>query len=319
MDYLRDVYLPLEIALADRTYLFKLLIELGAQVSFPINNAFHESQYNPKSRLSLLDWVEKQIGELKKKDDKTQSTSRTSFTDNPKTFADYRRFLQGKLEDKREADRSPNDNADEKHNLQRVLAFFEEAKVLLEKQSAMSYDEIYEDSPDEEKAAPNATLSRNRLKDASITELVKSTIPPPRTQYQTIHTNRWKAEPVLPHLLDQYDALFDACWKGDNATIEELCLPRRGSKSDKAPIQIAVRSREFSDPSNSFSYTDTTDGVHTPLSVALHARKWDTARLIMAIAKAQQKQEEPKPEKNFSATIMEIDLGATFLYSNNSS
>ena len=43
------------------------------------------------------------------------------------------------------------------------------------------------------------------------------------------------------HLKVLYDELYEACWKGDNATIRELCLPKRVAEG-KQPIQIAVKS-----------------------------------------------------------------------------
>ena len=38
-----------------------------------------------------------------------------------------------------------------------------------------------------------------------------------------------------------YTELFTACWDGDNAKIQELCLPQKASKNPDLPIAIAVR------------------------------------------------------------------------------
>jgi hypothetical protein len=42
------------------------------------------------------------------------------------------------------------------------------------------------------------------------------------------------------HLKVFYDQLYEACWKGDDATIRELCLPKHVAEG-KEPIQIAAQ------------------------------------------------------------------------------
>jgi hypothetical protein len=42
------------------------------------------------------------------------------------------------------------------------------------------------------------------------------------------------------HLKVLYDELYEACWVGDNATIQELCLPKN-IQEGKEPIQISVQ------------------------------------------------------------------------------
>ena len=44
---------------------------------------------------------------------------------------------------------------------------------------------------------------------------------------------------VPAHLKVLYDELYEACWTGDNAAIQELCLPKH-IKESKEPIQISV-------------------------------------------------------------------------------
>jgi hypothetical protein len=46
--------------------------------------------------------------------------------------------------------------------------------------------------------------------------------------------------PVPTHLKVLYDELYEACWTGDNTTIQELCLPEHISDG-KEPIQISVQ------------------------------------------------------------------------------
>ena len=46
--------------------------------------------------------------------------------------------------------------------------------------------------------------------------------------------------PVPLYLKVFYDELYEACWKGDNASIRELCLPKQVTEG-KEPIQIVVQ------------------------------------------------------------------------------
>lgn len=130
---------------------------------------------------------------------------------------------------------------------------------------------------------------------------------PGRTQYKLLHKFSWRSESVLPHLLDQYDALFEASWAGDNGKIEELCLPRKRADSDKAAIQIAVQTLPFNETERG---RGDYDGVCTPFSVAIQARRWDTVRLIVAIAIAQWTPAEDSAQKK--RAVENIDLGELY-------
>lgn len=55
---------------------------------------------------------------------------------------------------------------------------------------------------------------------------------------------------IPAHLKVLYDELYEACWTGDNATIQELCLPKHLAE-DKEPIQISVQA---STATGSFGY-----------------------------------------------------------------
>ena len=53
------------------------------------------------------------------------------------------------------------------------------------------------------------------------------------------------------HLKSYYDELYEACWKGDNASIRELCLPKQFAER-KEPIQIIVQATTVGDPYASY-------------------------------------------------------------------
>ena len=54
-----------------------------------------------------------------------------------------------------------------------------------------------------------------------------------------IRLGKYTTTPVPIHLKVFYDELYEACWKGDNASIRELCLPKQVAEG-KEPIQIQV-------------------------------------------------------------------------------
>jgi len=47
-----------------------------------------------------------------------------------------------------------------------------------------------------------------------------------------IYKQPWYTEPAPAHTTPLYEALFEACWKGNNERIKELCLPPKTGKRD---------------------------------------------------------------------------------------
>ncbi|KAI0337566.1 ankyrin [Trametopsis cervina] len=90
-----------------------------------------------------------------------------------------------------------------------------------------------------------------------------------------------------------YEELFAACYEGDNAKIKQLCMPQHSQKTPDTPIQI---SSHWGIPYQGF----------TPLYLAILARKWDTVKLILAIATAQYSPGDPV-EKKFETKILSLD------------
>ena len=60
---------------------------------------------------------------------------------------------------------------------------------------------------------------------------------PQGTRY--VYHIKFNTVPIPAHLKVFYDELYEACWTGDNAVIQELCLPKH-LKECKEPIQISV-------------------------------------------------------------------------------
>ncbi|KAI5121633.1 hypothetical protein M0805_001162 [Coniferiporia weirii] len=292
LDYLWGVFLPVEAALAHHNYMTKFLIQLGALVSVPIALYYDNGQYNVESRKGLLEAVANQVSMLEEELSKLESKRvGFAFLENPKTFSEHRRTIQDRLienlraeMEKKNGDKSHALSDKDEREIKRSLDYFREMKMLLESANAKPFGEIFPDEP-----SPTGMLlgSKGPRPDSKRID---------RTQYMLINKWGWSGGSVFPHLLDQYDALFEACWTGDNSRVEELCLPQKNIKSSKAPTQITVTTEQFKIDSTEKAMIQNrnyfTDGIHTPFSVAILARNWTTARLVLAIAIAQFKPEE---------------------------
>lgn len=286
-----------------------MLLKLDIQVSVPICAYFDNGDYVAESRASLIDAVESQVSALKSCLEKPGPGDRpASVLDEdvpegePKTFAEFRKYTYIKLARYREETERNKCKSGSTHSAKsesvpkkrRTLAYYEDMLALLKQTGAKTFAEIYPDMKDD----AGQRSGNQRWKPTSVSET--------RPQYSLLSKNMYNQQDVLPHQLDQYDALFEACWVGDDARIEELCLPCKGKKSGKEPIQITVNTKEFPRPprSNLNSGIDVRhfvgDGVYNPFSVAIIARKWSTARLVLAIATAQYKAPEEGTQRGTS-------------------
>ena len=110
-----------------------------------------------------------------------------------------------------------------------------------------------------------------------------------------------------------YEELFEACCTGDNAKIEELCLPKTDGQEG---IQITARfgGRWGKCPRLNYDFH-----VHSlcmmtgvsPLTLALENRRWSTARLVLTLAIAQYKDQDTTGPR-FTATRGQ--LGELFVF-----
>ena len=79
-----------------------------------------------------------------------------------------------------------------------------------------------------------------RIHGATIPEVAPTSEQPIPQGSGYLRYGKYTNTTVPIHLKVFYDELYDACWKGDNATIQELCLPKQVEEG-KEPIQIVVQ------------------------------------------------------------------------------
>ncbi|KAG8898026.1 hypothetical protein FRC00_003492 [Tulasnella sp. 408] len=211
-------------------------------------------------------------------------------------------------------------NEGQRAQAEKLIPYFEQAVDQLEKTGAQTWDAIYPalpsqwmtqfgsldrdpDDPNPPPPPPAVPASQMRTRFAAFGRFRQG---PSAATPQIDETNKpfkryslfqlgWGEGYPGTHLIPLYDELYEACWNGDNNKIKALCLPPDVDTplpQSVAPdlLQITARVR----------YTDHAHfrgSGYTPLYVALRARKWDTARLILEIAQKQLMKEENEAEQ----------------------
>ncbi|KAG8914789.1 hypothetical protein FRC01_003908, partial [Tulasnella sp. 417] len=220
-----------------------------------------------------------------------------------------------------------NAKAEEEKRTQaaRLIPYFQQAVEELEKAGARTWNEIYKElpsewqsqygeqdfDPDDPDAPTHTTNQGNRYgqgatkrrttklfgagesEQSTSTEETIDEKTRPFKRY-SLFVSGWGEDYPGTHLIPLYDELYEACWNGDNDKIRALCLP---PKDDSAPPPSGTR--DLLQITARVKYTEHTSNYskgYTPLYVALRARKWDTARLILEIAEEQLTKEDEDEE-----------------------
>lgn len=215
--------MPVEVALIQQDEVVSLLAALGATVDMTVY----------PSNMTLLQWISAMLQKLR-----TPSVSET--TQEPPigdTCAQYIAYLAAVLPTKEErgsqgdrkglsvlpvVTKTPNawsvlPHVDEKHVLA-MTDYYARVESILCAHSTMPQTSQCGETPTPQTSVwQHGTLQR--------------------TGYAR-HT-KYATAPIPAHLKVFYDELYEACWTGDNAAIQELCLPKH-PKESKEPIQISV-------------------------------------------------------------------------------
>ena len=226
------VRFPLEVATAARDEVVHLLAALGADVNIVTGLSALLSQNHPE-RLDLLAWTTKALAyydaALAKIEDDKKSQGASVAPEAPAedTWSAYRAYVT-KMQlflAKPGVHAQRNQEMDDPDLVGAAKAYLEDVKTTLIKHGATP-------PPDD------ASGSKQPAVGEAAGSLLRAQLNQQRSGYDR-HT-QFTTEPVPLHLKAQYDELFEACWAGDNARIEELCLPRRVPGGSEPPIHISV-------------------------------------------------------------------------------
>ncbi|KAI9433880.1 hypothetical protein H4582DRAFT_2081568 [Lactarius indigo] len=244
VEYRARIYFPIETALGRRDEVISLLAALGADVEIPIKSSI--TSYTQLT--SLLQWTSKAVSFLGSKTTPKRRKAPGNLPDSPAgdDWSQYRAYLATVLPHCKNKDIGSASSRNASPFCVLTVPPFPRGH-----------------RPSEQPATGRIGIQRPV---------------PSQVSGYTRHA-KYSTTPVPVHLKVFYDELYEACWKGDNASIRELCLPKQVADG-KEPIQIVVQTAALDDP----SYIST---CWTPFFLALHRRHWNTARLVLAIAKAQ--------------------------------
>jgi len=235
--------LPVEVALVQRDEVVSLLAALGAAVDVPVNQPyqfFYQSQFNQPS-MNLLQWTSMVVENLSKATPaQPQPTETQDLPTSPAddTWTQYRAFLTAVLPTKENMDLvasqgryTPQNVITPRPNDEHVPAtrdYYARAGSILRSYGAVPYQ-----APQDSEAPTVQTFGNPTFQ-------LHGYIAPQTSGYIRHVRDSYSATPVPAHLKVLYDELYGACWTGDNASIQELCLPKHLSDG-KEPIQISVQ------------------------------------------------------------------------------
>ena len=278
----------IETALKRHDDIIQLLISLGADINMGIRANYHCSTGEEK-KCSILDWVNVAIKSLETriKGMIRQELTPVDFTQ-VQTWKDYA-HLAVLVSGSWISRRTEEDRLADVERTEGIKRYFEDVKELLASNGAKTWSEMKGDeSPSPSPGMPKR-LGKTR-DESSGTQ--KET---PFESYDFVESG---SSFSVSHLVPRYHELYEACFNGDNEKIQALCLPPEGVQIDETLLCITVQLRDpvayyITGRSIAFIGTvvDFKVGV-TPFSIAVERRKWDTARLILAIAVAQYEAKE---------------------------
>ncbi|KAF8164738.1 hypothetical protein B0H34DRAFT_686396 [Crassisporium funariophilum] len=296
--YVDLAFQPIETALHCRDDVIQLLLTFGAPFNLSLKRGLH-GYCDHNERKTIIDWVNFAIHNLSQQVAKLSiAPPKTKVEKAPKSpwklyVKQYKEALTAieETEIKQSYEEAETIKEENIQLLKDTSAYLEEVKRLLVARGAKPWKEVY---PNVESKASVTDTDQAIIDEEDSTESPQSKAS--ETSYSMI-TKSYNRQPVPQHLTSSYDELYKACYAGDDRKVQLLCLPPEGAK--KPPLNIFVRMSLEND--NNYD----PDGF-TPLYAAIVARKWSTAKLIMAIATSQYHPEENEDKKKFSTSDIKL-------------
>lgn len=214
------VTLPVGVALNGHDEVVSLLAALGAAVDVSINPYY--------SSMTPLQWLSAMLKKLRTPSSvsqlRTPSVSETTQPPIGDTWAQYNAHLAAVLPTKEEGSVKPQMARGT------VIRHLDEEQVLAITDYHARMESVLR--------AHNAT---SEASESGETPTVETSGQRHGTLHGTGYARHTKHAtiPIPAHLKMFYDELYEACWTGDSAVVQELCLPKY-LKENKEPIQISV-------------------------------------------------------------------------------
>ena len=337
-NYLHIAYQPLEVAIRNQDDITNLLLALGASADLGLRRSLAAYSNNTERR-TLKDWVDfallfiTHLIEDRESNDvvlvstamdidsaKLEEEAKTGWRGFYEGYVTSLKKPGGKVEEKKAEEKCLEQVArsarEELERLGDIKQFLLELQSHLEKRGAKTWREVYP------LVETTATLPVKH----TVVKFEQQVIGAKQqrdTNYVYLGTSSYNRQNVPEHLIDHYDELFEACFAGDHDKIQRLCLPVEGQGATIAkntpPLNISVRMVD-----GSISNYDSRGRIfwlffalepsllsqkstgYTPLFAAISARRWATAKFILAIATAQYHPPDEEDEIKFD---VDVDMG----------
>lgn len=239
-DYLKSVVMPLENAIARQDPIVHLLIALGADINLAVRLGLVYDWNKDYAEGTYLDWVRNGIQKIDADVSRLQSQSSTTAALEEPSDLDL-----GSEEDwKKYAAETANE-----------LARTRFVQAAASRANPLTYPNTYKNNKQErdmirhkkyllELEALLVSLNARSGIEIRVEKLrketaeIKTAIEPPY-HYLRDAAGYQITRKVNPSSVPFYDELFQAVWDGNHGKIQELCLPKEGSKRE--PLQITIQ------------------------------------------------------------------------------
>jgi hypothetical protein len=250
-DYLNQCNMPLEIAIANNDDVAQLLLASGAAYNLAIKRAvtYYASEGD---RGTIKDWVDLAILSVDYKIEQLETVvvakPKPKREETPMVTAWKQHFisLQQERPTSVDAEAEKTRELEKAHEDAKALQGWKSARDyladlqrLLSARSAKGWEELFPDV----KRIPWTPPSKPAV-DYSADD---SDDDKEKAGKYTYLTNRYRSSPVPSHLNAAYDDLFDACFTGNDARVEELCLPAKEGQEGRTPLNVNVQAKTKDD------------------------------------------------------------------------
>ena len=234
-NYVELAYQPVETALYGWNDVIQLLLTFGAPINIGLKRTFN-SYCDSSERRTVLDWVEFAINNVKrnvaKLERRASKVGKKGGSKSPwKTF--LRTFKEKRI-DTASAEKKKREDEEQKQmklkSSKAVKEYLEEVLRLLKARDAKPWKKVYPDV--ESTANPKAEETQNDDDEEEEEKIDDSS-------YAFISSN-YQRRLVPRHLISRYNELYDACYAGDDAKVQKLCLPSESDKGKDPALNISV-------------------------------------------------------------------------------
>ena len=325
-NYLELATQPVEVALAQWDDIAQVLIALGARVDVGLKNCV--SRYSDEtSRRTYLDWVDYAIASLTHQiensdivvvsvaeaipeaipEDLGNAPRWTAFLEQYKSSLERQRPVEDPAKKKEAEEEAEEEKRENLLRLQDSKQYLLEVRKYLAERGAKTWKEVYPDIASTAKVVDVTTPTSAPVPWHSPNDS------PKRKYLYGRYTNDYNLEYTAEHQQLSYDELFEACYTGDNSTVERLCLPADDNKRQSTNLlNINVIALEQKDslwnPTKSalFASLYLRNLIklldYSPLFAAIAGRHWSTAKLVVAISAAQYSPKEDADKLKWDAS-----------------